>query len=100
MKNGTPFFLLLLAVAAMPSSFGQSEHAIPLPGANLSRSLPVLRVAGNGVLYAAYRSSNLLGKSETLQLLSYDLKSGVQLHRNTIPVPAVNGNRAAGGLYL
>jgi len=100
MKSGAPLALLLLALAVMPRSFGQSEHVIPLPGANLSRSIPVLRVAGDGVLYAAYRSSNLLGKSETLQLLSYDLKSQVQLHHNTIRVPAVNGNRAAGGLYL
>ena len=100
MNNCARLASLLLAVTMLPLSFGQSGYTIPLPGANLSRSIPVLRVANNGVLYAAYRSPSWLGRSDMLQVLSYDLKSRARLRSNTLHVPTVTGQRAAGGLYL
>jgi len=100
MKNCAPVSLILLSITVPPWSLGQGEYTIPLPGANLSRSIPLLRVAEDGVLYAAYRSPGWLGKSNTLQVFSYDLKSRAQLRRNSLRLPSVSGPRAAGGFYL
>jgi hypothetical protein len=70
-----------------------------LPDANSSLALPSI-TAGNGVLYVAYRSFNLLRFSDQLQVVAYDLSTHKELQHVVISVPKVHGARAADGLFL
>ena len=54
----------------------------------------------DGVLYAAYRSFDLLRFSNKLEVVAYDLNTHKELQHVTIPVPKVHGARASEGLYL
>jgi hypothetical protein len=56
--------------------------------------------AGDGIVYAAYRSFDLLRFSSQLQVVAYDLKSRKELQHVTISVPKVHGARASDGLFL
>jgi hypothetical protein len=53
-----------------------------------------------GVVYVAYRSFDLLHRSDQLQVLAYDLGSHKELRHATFSVPKVQGARAANGLTL
>ncbi|HEV2351165.1 MAG TPA: hypothetical protein VG028_15090 [Terriglobia bacterium] len=70
-----------------------------MENANSALALPSM-TARDGVVYAAYRSFNLLRFSDQLQVIAYDVNAHKQLHHVTIPVPKVHGERAAEGLFL
>jgi hypothetical protein len=78
---------------------GQDRYTIPLGKANSSLAVPVM-AERDGVVYVAYRSFDLLRRSEQLQLLAYDLDSHKELRHATISVPKVQGARATNGLTL
>jgi hypothetical protein len=88
---------LLLLVSTL--SWGQSEFTIPLTKANSSLSLPSM-AAHDGVVYAAYRSFDILRFSNKLEVVAYDLNAHKELQRATIPVPKIYGARASAGLYI
>jgi len=91
----------LLSVLLLASSvcWGQSEFPIPLAKANSALSLPSMAVR-NDVVYAAYRSFDVLRFSNQLQVVAYDLKAHKELQHVTISVPKVHGARASEGLFL
>ena len=69
-------------------------YKISLVKAQPELAVPTI-VAQNGVVYAAYRSFDLLHRSEQLQVASYDLISHKELRHTTISVPKVRGTRAS-----
>jgi hypothetical protein len=54
----------------------------------------------DGVVYAAYRSFDLLRFSNKLEIVAYDLNTHKELQHVTISVPKVHGARASEGLFL
>jgi hypothetical protein len=54
----------------------------------------------DGVLYAAYRSFDLLRFSDKLEVIAYDLNAQKELQHVTIFIPKVHGARASEGLFL
>jgi hypothetical protein len=54
----------------------------------------------DGVVYAAYRSFDLLRFSNKLEVVTYDLNTHKELQHVTISVPKVHGARASAGLFL
>jgi hypothetical protein len=54
----------------------------------------------DGVVYAAYRSFDLLRFSNQLQVVAYDLNTHKELQHVTLSVPKVHGARASEGLFL
>ena len=52
------------------------------------------------VVYAAYRSFDVLRFSNQLQIVAYDLKAHKELQHVMISVPKVHGARASEGLFL
>jgi hypothetical protein len=58
------------------------------------------RQPGNGVLYEAHRSFDLLHFSNKLQVSAFDLATHKELRNNVVDVPRVHGARAAEGFYL
>jgi len=63
--------------------WGQARYTIPLVKAQPELAVPTI-VTRNGVVYAAYRSFDLLHRSEQLQVASYDLVSHKELRHATI----------------
>jgi hypothetical protein len=70
-----------------------------LAKANSALALPSL-AEHDGVVYAAYRSFDLLRFSNRLEVVAYDLNTHKELQHVTVPVPKVHGARASEGLYL
>ena len=93
------FLLSFVLLVASTFGWGQSTFTIPLAKANSALSLPSL-AEHDGVLYAAYRSFDLLRFSNRLELVAYDLNTHRELHHVAVPVPKVHGARASEGLYL
>ena len=93
--------LILSGVFLMAStlSWGQSMFTIALAKANSALALPSMAEHA-GVVYAAYRSFDLLRFSNKLELVAYDLNTHKELEHVTIPVPKVHGARASEGLFL
>jgi hypothetical protein len=91
----------LLSVFLLASSicWSQSTFTIPLEKANSALALPSM-AARDGVLYAAYRSFDLLRFSNKLEVVAYDLNTHKELQHVTISVPKVHGARASEGLFL
>ena len=87
-------FLLMSA-----SCWGQSEFMISLAKANSALALPSM-AARNNVLYAAYRSFDLLRFSNKLEVVAYDLNTHKELQHVTVSVPKVHGARASEGFFL
>lgn len=79
--------------------WGQARYTIPLVKAQPGLAVPTI-VTRNGVVYAAYRSFDLLHRSDQLQVASYDLVSHKELRHATISVPKVRGTRASEKLAL
>ncbi len=94
MKRLLSFFLLASSVC-----WSQSTFTIPLEKANSALALPSM-AARDGVLYAAYRSFDLLRFSNKLEVVAYDLNTHKELQHVTISVPKVHGARASEGLFL
>jgi hypothetical protein len=94
MKRLLGFFLLASSVC-----WSQSTFTIPLERANSALALPSM-AARDGVLYAAYRSFDLLRFSNKLEVAAYDLNTHKELQHVTISVPKVHGARASEGLFL
>ena len=92
---------LLSGVLVLASAvcWGQSEFTIPLAKANSTLALPSM-AARDGVLYAAYRSFDLLRFSNKLEVVAYDLNTHKELQHVTISVPKVHGARASEGFFL
>ena len=88
------FFLLVSALC-----WGQSTFTIPLAKANSALALPSMS-EHDGVVYAAYRSFDLLRFSNKLEVVAYDLNTHKELQHVTISVPKVHGARASEGLFL
>lgn len=78
----------------------QDSSTIKLPNAQFSLSVPVMTIGDDHVLYVAYRSSNLLKKSNRLELAKYEIASRKEILHVSIPVPEIRGPRASNGLYL
>lgn len=95
MKKTGLFTLVLMSASCL----GQSSYTIPLVKANTSLSLPAM-TAGEGVLYEAHRSFNLLRFSTQLQVAAYDLTTHKELRHAVVNVPRVHGARASAGLFL
>jgi hypothetical protein len=91
--------LLCLILLASSTCWSQSTFTIPLEKANSALALPSMAARG-GVLYAAYRSFDLLRFSNKLEVVAYDLNTHKELQRVTISVPKVHGARASEGLFL
>jgi hypothetical protein len=70
-----------------------------LAKANSTLALPSL-AEHDGVVYAAYRSFDLLRFSNRLEVVAYDLNTHKELQHVTLRVPKVHGARASEGLYL
>jgi hypothetical protein len=94
MKRLLSFFLL-----ASSTCCSQSTFTIPLQKANSVLALPSM-TGRDGVLYAAYRSFDLLRFSNKLEVVSYDLHTHKALRHVTISVPKVRGARASEGLFV
>lgn len=94
MKRLLSFFLLASSICR-----GQGTFTTPLAKANPALALPGM-TARNGVLYAAYRSFDLLRFSNKLEVVAYDLNAHKELQHVTIPVPKVHGGRASEGFCL
>jgi hypothetical protein len=90
----------IFAVLLPISLCAQNEYTIPLKGADYSLAVPEMAVSGNGTLYIAYRSFNLLKRSSKLQLVAYDLNKHKELGQAMISVPEDRGARASDGLYI
>jgi hypothetical protein len=56
--------------------------------------------ARDGMLYAAYRSFDILRFSNKLEVVTYDLNAHKVLQHVTVSVPKVHGARASEGLFL
>lgn len=95
MKSLTSFIFLLASALC----WGQSEFTIPLAKANSALALPSMAVH-DGVVYAAYRSFDLLRFSNKLEVVAYDLNAHKELQHVTISVPKVHGARASEGFYV
>ena len=93
--------LFLSGVFLMASAlgWGQSTFTIPLAKANSALALPSM-AEHDGVVYAAYRSFDLLRFSNRLEVVAYDLHAHKELRHVTISVPKVHGARASEGLFL
>jgi hypothetical protein len=94
MKRLLSFLLLASSIC-----WGQGTFTIPLQKANSALALPSL-VVRDGVLYAAYRSFDLLQFSNKLEVVAYDLNTHKELQHVTISVPKFHGARASEGLFL
>lgn len=92
-------FLSCVFLLASTLCWGQSGFTIPLPKENSALALPSL-AGHDGVLYAAYRSFDLLRFSNRLEVVAYNLNTHKELQHVTIPVPNVHGARASEGLFL
>lgn len=92
-------FLCCLFLMASTLGWGQSTFTIPLAKADSALALPSLAVH-DGVVYAAYRSFDLLRFSNKLEVVAYDLNAHKELQHVTISVPKVHGARASEGLFL
>ena len=79
--------------------WGQSTFTIPLAKANSALALPSM-AEHDGVVYAAYRSFDLLRFSNKLEVVAYDLNTHKELQHVTVSVPKVHGARASEGLFL
>ena len=91
--------LYIFLFLASSLCWGQNEFTIPLAKANSALALPSMAVH-DGVVYAAYRSFDLLRFSSQLQVVAYDLNTHKELQHVTISVPKVHGARASEGLFL
>ena len=91
--------LLSFLLLASSVCWGQSEFTVPLARANSALALPSMAVH-DGVVYAAYRSFNLLWFSNKLEVVAYDLNAHKELQHVTISVPNVHAARASEGLFL
>jgi hypothetical protein len=87
---------LVLGSASCPA---QEGYTVPLKKANSSLAIPQM-AERDGVVYVAYRSFDLLRRSDQLQVLAYDLSSHKELRHATFSVPKVQGARSANGLTL
>ena len=92
-------WIMTAVVLCSSLCWGQARYKISLVKAQPELSVPTI-VAQNGVVYAAYRSFDLLHRSEQLQVAAYDLVSHKQLRHATISVPKVHGTRASEALAL
>ncbi len=90
-------FCFVLLVSSI--CWGQSEFTFPLAKANSALALPGLAVH-DGVVYAAYRSFDMLRFSNKLEVVAYDLNKHRELQHVTVSVPKVHGARASEGLFL
>jgi len=90
---------LATLVLGSVSCLAQESYTVSLEKANSSLAIPEM-VEHNGVVYVAYRSFDLLKRSDQLQVLAYDLSSRKELRHATFSVPKVHGARAADGLTL
>jgi len=95
MKSLTSCIFLLVSALC----WGQSTFTIPLAKANSALALPSM-AEHDGVVYAAYRSFDLLRFSNKLEVVAYDLNTRKELQHVTISVPKVHGARASEGLFL
>jgi hypothetical protein len=93
------FLLSGFLLVASTFGWGQSTFTIPLAKANSELSLPSM-AEHDGVVYAAYRSFDLLRFSNKLEIVAYDLNTHKELQHVTISVPKVHGARASEGLFL
>ena len=89
----------LLLALSIESCLEPERSTIPLERANSGLALPSM-AARDGVLYAAYRSFDLLRFSNKLEVVAYDLNAHKELQHVTISVPKVHGARASEGLFL
>jgi hypothetical protein len=87
-------WIMTAVVLSSSLCWGQAMYKISLVKAQPELAVPTI-VAQNGVVYAAYRSFDLLHRSEQLQVASYDLISHKELRHTTISVPKVRGTRAS-----
>lgn len=94
--NWISFAALVLGSAPC---LAQATYTIPLEKANSSLAIPEM-AERDGMVYVAYRSFDLLKRSDQLQVVAYDLSSHKQLRHATFSVPKVQGARAANGLTL
>lgn len=92
---------LIYCVVVLASSFcwGQSAFTIPLAKSNSALALPSM-AEHDGVVYAAYRSFDLLRFSDKLEVVAYDLNTHKEVQHVTVSVPKVHGARASEGLFL
>jgi len=90
---------LLASLLLAASCWGQGSYTLPLAKANTALSIPAM-TAGNGVLYEAHRSFDLLRFSNKLQVSAFDLATHKELRHTVVDVPRVHGARAAEGFYL
>lgn len=95
MKSLTSCIFLLVSALC----WGQSTFTIPLAKANSALALPSM-AEHDGVVYAAYRSFDLLRFSSKLEVVAYDLNTHKELRHVTISVPKVHGARASEGFFL
>jgi len=93
------FLLSGVLFVASTLGWGQSTFTIPLTKANSTLALPSM-AEHDGVVYAAYRSFDLLRFSNQLQVVAYDLNTHKELQHVVISVPKVHGARASEGLYI
>lgn len=90
-------FILLMLTSGL--CCGQTRSTISLPKAQPELAVPTI-VARNGIVYAAYRSFDLLRGSEQLQVVAYETASHKELKHTTLNVPKVRGTRASEKLAL
>ena len=95
MKSLTSCIFLLASAMCC----GQSTFTIPLAKANPALALSSM-AEHDGVVYAAYRSFDLLRFSSKLEVVAYDLNTRKELRHVTISVPKVHGARASEGFFL
>lgn len=95
MKSLTSCIFLLVSALC----WGQSTFTIPLARANSALALPSM-AEHDGIVYAAYRSFDLLRFSNKLEVVAYDLNTHKELQHVAISVPKVHGARASEGLFL
>ncbi len=74
---------------------GLEDYRVQLPGAKPSLFIPLVVTNQNGVSFAAYRLFNWAGNSDTLSIVAFDVHTGRQIKRITIPVPNVHGVRVS-----
>lgn len=85
-----PDFCLVLGAKYVHDPVAQANSALALSS----------MAEHDGVVYAAYRSFDLLRFSNKLQVVAYDLNTHKELRHVTISVPKVHGARASEGLFI
>jgi hypothetical protein len=90
---------LFAVVLSAANCWGQGSYTLPLVKTNSVLSLPAI-TAGDGVLYEAHRSFDVLRFSSQLQVSAFDLSTHKELRHTVINVPRVHDARAAEGFYL